>query len=77
MVDTHVKRVAYRLMLTEQTDPDKIEMDLKGLLPESEWLRASNTLILHGRRICGARNPKCDRCIVNDLCYKRGVITKG
>ncbi len=72
-VDTHVGRVARRLGLTRQEDPDKVERDLTKLLPENLWGRAHQLLIWHGRRTCEARKPHCSRCIVRDLCPRRGV----
>ena len=68
VVDTHVKRLARRLALTEQEDPNKIEKDLMKLLPPDEWTGFSHRLILHGRKICHARKPECPRCMLNDLC---------
>ncbi len=68
VVDTHVKRVAARLGLTKQMDPDKIEMDLAALFPQSSWTQLSHLLIHHGRRVCGARAPRCAECVLLDLC---------
>lgn len=68
-VDTHVDRVAQRLALTrEKKDRERMEADLRALLPESEWIKATWCLILHGRRTCTAKKPACPRCPVNDLC---------
>jgi len=67
-VDTHVKRLSYRLGLTEYTDPVKIERDLIKLLPQPDWENWSIRLIYHGRAVCNARNPACDRCALADLC---------
>lgn len=67
-VDTHVKRLSRRFGFTEQTDPDRIEADLMALLPRERWPNASLTMILHGRRVCAARRPRCDDCVVEDLC---------
>lgn len=72
-VDTHVGRLARRLGFTKQTDPDKVELDMKGLLPEAMWSKGHQLLVWHGRRTCFARNPACDRCVVNVLCPKKGV----
>ncbi len=66
-VDRHVARVAQRLRFTKQSDPDKIEFDLKPRIPEREWFKANWLLILHGRRICRP-TPECPRCPVLDLC---------
>jgi len=62
IVDTHVRRVAGRLGLTRADDPVRIEHDLMALLPEKEWTFASQALILHGRRVCRARKPRCEAC---------------
>jgi endonuclease-3 len=67
-VDTHVQRLAGRMGLTEATDPVKIELALQRLLPESDWSFAATALIWHGRRVCVARNPACDRCALNPDC---------
>jgi endonuclease III len=77
VVDTHVKRVAYRLGLTEQQDPAKVETDLMALLPQEEWIFAGHALILHGRRVCQARLPRCGECPLTDLCPKHGVERSG
>jgi endonuclease-3 len=68
VVDTHVRRLAGRLGLTQHSDPDKIEQDLLQVVPRQDWIIISHLLILHGRRICSARAPKCPVCPVNDLC---------
>ena len=67
-VDTHVRRLARRLGLTEQENPNKIEKDLMKIVPKDRWMRFTDLLIFHGRRICGARKPKCGICVVNSLC---------
>ncbi len=67
-VDTHVGRVARRLRLTRQTDPDKVERVLMRLYPRERWLEVTDVLIFHGRRICLARVPRCGECPVADLC---------
>jgi endonuclease-3 len=67
-VDTHVKRLSTRLGLTQHTDPVRIERDLMALLPQPDWENWSIRLIYHGRAVCSARNPACDRCILADLC---------
>lgn len=67
-VDTHVKRLAYRLGLTANTDPVKIEQDLMKLIPKKEWAIFSLLLIMHGRKICTARKPLCSKCILNKIC---------
>jgi endonuclease-3 len=73
VVDTHVKRVAFRLGWTAQRDPEKVELELCRLLPEEKWTRASHVLIFHGRRICRAPTPLCSVCPVEALCPKEGV----
>ncbi len=72
-VDTHVKRVSYRLGLTEQQDPVKIEYDLMALVPQQEWTHFSHLMIFHGRYTCVARKPRCGECVVASLCPKTGV----
>jgi endonuclease-3 len=67
-VDTHVRRLSKRLGLTENKNPDKIEKDLMQIVPKSHWKRITNLLISHGRKICKARKPKCDSCILNKIC---------
>lgn len=67
-VDTHVKRLAYRLGLTKHTEPVKIERDLIKLIPQPDWENWSIRLIYHGRAICNARKPQCDLCDLADLC---------
>lgn len=67
-VDTHVKRVTARLELTAQDDPAKVERDLAELLPQKEWTAFSLRTILHGRRVCTARAPRCDACALRDDC---------
>jgi endonuclease III len=68
VVDTHVKRLAMRMGLTESDNPDKIEADIQKILPEESWRRFSDILIYHGRAICSARKPEHDKCAVADLC---------
>ena len=72
-VDTHVKRLAGRMGLSTRSDPDRIEEDLCGIVPQDKWVRFCHLLQFHGRRICVARKPKCDSCTLEDLCPKRGV----
>jgi len=73
VVDTHVKRIAARLGLTEKTDPTKIEFDLMEVVPEENWTDLNHLLVFHGRAICKAPTPLCDRCPVLELCpYGRG-----
>jgi endonuclease III len=67
-VDTHVLRLTKRLQLTRETDPVKVELDLNGIVPAEERGALSLRLILHGRRICIARRPKCAECVLVDVC---------
>jgi endonuclease-3 len=67
-VDTHVTRLSKRLKLTNETDPVKIELDLNGLIPPEERGALSLRLILHGRKICIARKPRCAECLLVDIC---------
>jgi len=67
-VDTHVKRLSYRLGLTKYIDPVRVEQDLIKLLPRPDWENWSIRLIYHGRAVCNARKPACDRCLLADLC---------
>ncbi|MFO7784150.1 MAG: endonuclease III [Desulfatiglandales bacterium] len=68
VVDTHVKRLALRLALTENQNPDKIEKDIEALLPRERWRRFSDILIYHGRAMCKARKPDHENCAVRRLC---------
>ena len=68
IVDTHFKRVTYRLGLTRNTEPDKVEADIRKLLPPEKQYRFSMTANLHGRECCHARKPECDACLLKDLC---------
>lgn len=77
VVDTHVIRVAYRLGWTKSTDPEKIEQDLMGIIPKTEWARITWLLKDHGRAVCKAPIPLCSRCPVEALCPKSGVTKKG
>jgi len=68
VVDTHVRRLSQRLGLTRQEDPVKIERDLQRVVPRPDWARFPHLLIWHGRRICEARRPLCEDCVLEDLC---------
>ncbi len=68
VVDTHVRRLAQRLGLTREEDPVKIERDLQRLVPREYWGIFPHLLIWHGRRVCLARAPRCEICVLNDLC---------
>lgn len=73
-VDTHVKRLSNRLGMTTEDDPVRIERDLMKLLPQEDWENWSIRLVYHGRAVCKARNPECDRCILADLCPSATLI---
>ena len=68
VVDTHVRRLSQRLGLTKQEDPVKIERDLVRLVPREDWARFPHLMIWHGRRVCNARKPHCEECVLVDLC---------
>jgi endonuclease-3 len=68
VVDTHVRRLSQRLGFTRHDDPVKIERDLQRLVPRADWARVPHLLIWHGRRVCIARKPRCEDCVLNDLC---------
>lgn len=72
-VDTHVGRLSRRLGLTRHRDPKKVELALAEILPQAEWLDFSGRLIMHGRKVCAARKPRCASCPVADLCPQIGV----
>jgi len=72
-VDTHVKRLAYRMGLTAKTDPVQIEKDLMPLFPRESWGDINHYLVFYGREVCPARKPKCDACVLDDICPKKGV----
>jgi endonuclease-3 len=67
-VDTHVFRLAHRLGLSEETDPNKVERDLCALLPRAEWFHVNYRFIDHGRRVCTAKRPACGACELADIC---------
>lgn len=73
VVDTHVKRVAFRLGLTSRLTPEQVEEDLQPLIDKSDWILISHLLIFHGRQICKARRPLCEKCPLEGLCPKKGV----
>ena len=75
VVDTHVRRLSQRLGLTRQEDPVKIERDLVKLVRRADWGRFPHLLIWHGRRVCNARRPRCEDCVLNDLCPSARVWT--
>jgi endonuclease-3 len=67
-VDTHVRRLAQRLGLSGNDDPDKIEKDLMRIVPKDKWMRITDLLIFHGRRVCTAKRPNCAACVLNKFC---------
>jgi len=73
-VDTHVGRLARRMGLTRQEDPDRVEEDLRALVPEARWAHGHQLLVWHGRRCCTARAPACQRCPVVSVCPRRGLV---
>ncbi len=73
VVDTHVKRLAFRIGITRQTDPVKVEKDLMEVFPPEEWIFLGHAIILHGRAICMARKPACERCPMISTCQQNGV----
>ena len=75
-VDTHVGRLSRRLGLTKQEDPVKVERELNAMLPPPEWGQFSLRLILHGRRVCDARKPNCEECLLENLCPSSMLPTK-
>lgn len=74
VVDTHVGRLSLRLGLTKQTDPVKVEQDLMPLFPRKDWAQLAHVLIFHGRRVCFARSPSCEICVLNDICPSSSTI---
>jgi endonuclease III len=72
VVDTHVKRVAHRLGLTESEDPEVIEQDLQRVMPVDQWTSGSERLLLHGRYVCVAKRPKCEQCPIYSDCVWEG-----
>jgi endonuclease-3 len=67
-VDTHVKRLSQRLGLSSNKDPNKIEEELMEIVPKEKWFKFPYLLIDHGRKICDAKKPRCDICVLNDIC---------
>jgi len=68
VVDTHVSRLAQRLRLSRETDPEKIEIDLMKIIPRAAWIDFAHRMIWHGRRVCKARKPECERCVLEKFC---------
>jgi endonuclease III len=77
VVDTHVRRLSQRLGLTRQEDPVKIERDLQKVVPRPDWARFPHLLIWHGRRVCDARRPRCEVCVVEQLCPASRLANPG
>ena len=77
VVDTHVRRISQRLALTREEDPVKIERDLVKIVPKADWHRFPHLLIWHGRRICDARKPRCEDCVLADLCPSSRLPLEG
>jgi endonuclease-3 len=76
-VDTHVRRLSQRLGLTRHDDPVKIERDLQRVVPRADWARFPHLLIWHGRRVCAARRPVCEECVIEDLCPSSRLRSSG
>jgi len=74
IVDTHVFRLARRLGLTESKTREKVERDLMEIVPKEKWGRFADLLIFHGRRVCNARKPKCEICVLKDLCPSQEAV---
>ncbi|MEM2098649.1 MAG: endonuclease III [Candidatus Bathyarchaeia archaeon] len=74
-VDTHVRRLAQRLGLVDTDNPDKIEVELMQLVPRDKWMRFTDLLIFHGRRVCHAKKPQCAGCTLNKLCPSASIFT--
>lgn len=74
-VDTHVKRISFRLGLTSHTNPDKVEQDLLPLFPRPHWGDVNHYLVLFGREVCTARKPACSTCELGDLCPRHGLTS--
>lgn len=76
VVDTHVLRLSQRIGLSKNKTAEKVEQDLIKIIPKKFWIDISHQLILHGRRVCNARRPLCDICIITKYCPKAGVVLK-
>jgi endonuclease-3 len=73
VVDTHVRRLAYRMGLSDESDPERVERDLMAVVPREDWIWFGHAVILHGRQVCHARAPQCTTCPLADACPKRGA----
>ena len=76
VVDTHVRRLAQRIGLSKEEDPEKIELDLMEIVPKKDWIDFGNMLIRHGRKTCQARKPKCPECVISSLCPSAEIFMK-
>jgi len=76
-VDTHVRRIANRIGLSSAGDPDRVASDLEALVPREQWIDLSKRLVLHGRRVCKARRPARDGCVLASSCDRVGVEVPG
>jgi endonuclease-3 len=76
VVDTHVFRLSHRLGFANGKNPEQVEQELMKLVPQEDWIDLAHILIHHGRRVCAARNPDCESCVVSSLCPKIGVDAK-
>lgn len=76
-VDTHVRRVSMRLGLTSQSDPNRIETDLKRIFLPDTWAEINGLFILHGRKVCNARKPSCTLCVLADMCQYAAIYSPG
>ena len=76
-VDTHVRRLANRIGLSSASDPERVAGDLESLVPKEQWIDLSKRLVLHGRRVCSARRPACDACVLASSCDRIGVEMQG
>ncbi|MGH2576038.1 MAG: endonuclease III domain-containing protein, partial [Ignavibacteria bacterium] len=74
MTDTHLNRVSQRLCLANSDNPDKIEIELKEIIPEEKQTLYSHIIGEHGRQVCKARKPLCDECVINELCPSKGRV---
>ncbi len=75
VVDTHVRRLSKRIGLTNESNPEKIEKILMLIIPQKEWIDFSHLMILHGRAVCIARNPRCLNCVIQELCLSAKIIS--
>jgi endonuclease-3 len=76
VVDTHVFRLAHRLGFAKGKNPEQVEQELMKLISREDWIDLAHILIHHGRRVCAARNPDCESCVVTSLCPKIGIVAK-